>query len=414
MGEYKLWLPLDGSNVLQVGGVPGLSGAAMSRRVDVTRCTEWRTVQQAMSYETAALGSGPMSMVGEGKLMQPPTVETEGVDQILSMTTDVSAGAAPLGITKLVRFPELRANKIGVDLSLLIPKSELKARALGEEQFYNVDVIGEVVKGDRLIDNFKYRFDFPIGEISADKIPLTVRRYLYPGEYKLVLKVSDGNQNAEGRVSEKLAVPEQPDPPSPAELAARAQGRGTIEKAREAGLAPSSITLLPVAREIVTGLQRFETKVAESIRAVDFYLNGSKVMTKTRPPYAADLNQGPLPRKQTVRVVGYGESGRAVGEDEYTVNEGREVFRVRVMSPMKGARVSGPTKVVAAVVVPEGKNLQKMEFYSNETRIATLYQPPFEQVVNIRSTKSLGYVRVVGTLDDGTIAEDLRYVNAPA
>jgi VWFA-related protein len=76
--------------------------------------------------------------------------------------------------------------------------------------------------------------------------------------------------------------------------------------------------------------------------------------------------------------------------------------------------VSGPTKVVAAVAVPEGKNLQKLEFYSNETRVATLYQAPWEQTVPIRDSKALGYVRVVGILDDGSVAEDLRYVNAPA
>ena len=63
--------------------------------------------------------------------------------------------------------------------------------------------------------------------------------------------------------------------------------------------------------------------------------------------------------------------------------------------------------------MPEGKTLQKMEFYSNETRVATLYQAPYEQTVNVKDSKSLGYVRVVGTLDDGTVSEDLRYVNAP-
>ena len=414
MGDYKLWLPLDGVYVLQVGGIGGLAGPVASRRVDITRCAEWRTVQQAISYTTAVLGSGAMGMVGASKLFQPPIVETEGVDQILSMTTDLASGSVPLGVVKLVRFAELRANKIGVDLSLLLPKSDLRPRELGEEKFYNVDVIGEVVKGDRLIDNFKYRFDIPTSEVNADKIPLTVRRYLYPGDYNLILKVSDGNQNAEGRLTDKLRVPEQPDPPSPTEIAARAQGRATLEKARDAGLLPSSITLLPVAKEIVTGLQRFETKAAEGIRAVDFYLNGTKVMTKTRAPFDADLNLGPLPRKQTIRVVAYGESGRAVGEDEYIVNEGREVFRVRILSPEKGSKVSGPTKVVAAVAVPEGKTLQKLEFYSNESRVATLYQAPYEQVVNIRSSGALGYVRIVGTLDDGTLAEDLRYVNAPA
>ena len=415
LGEYKLWLPLDGQGVLQVGGNTSSAGSRMpGRSVDFTRCAEWRTIQQAIAYSSAVLGSGAMAMVGASKLFQPPIVETEGVDQILTMTTELAAGSVPLGVVKLVRFPEQRSNKIGVDLSLLVPKADLKPRELGEERFYNVDVIGEVVKGDRLIDNFKYRFDIPTTEVNAEKIPLTVRRYLYPGDYNLILKISDGNQNAEGRITDKLKVPEQPDPPSPAELAARTAGRVAVDKTRETGFLASAITLLPVAKEIVTGLQRFETKAADGIKAVDFYLNGSKVMTKTRAPFDADLNLGPLPRKQTIRVVAYGETGRAVGEDEYIVNEGKEVFRVRILSPEKGAKAGGPTKVVAAVAVPEGKVLQKIEFYSNESRVATLYQAPYEQTVNIKSTGSLGYVRIVGTLDDGSLAEDLRYVNAPS
>ncbi|HYR47015.1 MAG TPA: VWA domain-containing protein, partial [Thermoanaerobaculia bacterium] len=414
MGEYKLWLPLDGEGVLEAGGSSAASSRRPGSRLDYSRCAEYRTVRQAMSYSAAVLGSGAMAMAGAAKLFQPPIVETEGVDQILSMTTELAAGSVPLGVVKLVRFPEQRANKIGVDLSLLVPRGDLKARELGEEKFYNVDVIGEVVKGDRLIDNFKYRFDIPTNEVNADKIPLTVRRYLYPGEYNLILKVSDGNQSAEGRITDKLTVPEQADPPTPAEVAARAQGRATVEKARDVGLVSSAISLLPIAKEIATGLQRFETRAAPGIKAVDFFLNGVKVMTRTRAPFDADLNLGPLPRKQTIRVVAYGEAGRTVGEDEYIVNEGKEVFRVRIMSPEKGARVSGPTKVVAAIAVPEGKALQKLEFYSNESRVATLYQAPYEQVVNIRDSKSLGYVRIVGTLEDGTLAEDLRYVNAPA
>jgi len=410
LGDYKLWLPVDGLSVLVGGGMMTNPG----RPVDITKCPDYRTVQQAMSYSAAVLGSGALSMAGASALFQPPTVETEGVDQILSMTTDLAANATNLGVTKLIRFPDERANKIGVDLSLLVPRADLKSRQLGEEVFYNVDVIGEVAKDDRLIDNFKYRFDIPTEEVGGEKIPLTVRRYLYPGQYRLILKVSDGNQNAEGRITENLTVPDHPDAPPPIEAAARAEGRSAIAKTKEAGLLPSAIALIPIAREIATGLQRFETKTAEGITAVDFYLNGAKVMTRTRPPFDADLNLGPLPRKQVIRVVAYGPNGRAVGEDEYIVNEGREVFRVRILSPEKGAKATGPTNVTAAVAVPEGKALQKVEFYSNETRVATLYQAPWEQTINLRDTKSLGYVRVVGTLEDGTVAEDVRYVNAPA
>src|SRR5262249_29345074 len=204
---------------------------------------------------------------------------------------------------------------------------------LGEENFYNVDIIGEIVRDERLVDNFKYRFDIPTGEVGGEKIPLTVRRYLYPGEYKLILKISDGNQNAEGRLSEALTVPEQPDAPPPQIAAARADGKAAIEKVQEAGLMPSAIALLPIAKEIWTGLQRFETKAADGVKAVDFYLNGAKILTRTKAPFDADLNLGPLPRKQTIRVVAYGATGRSVGEDEYTINEGREIFRIRITTP---------------------------------------------------------------------------------
>ena len=114
----------------------------------------------------------------------------------------------------------------------------------------------------------------------------------------------------------------------------------------------------------MTGLQRFETRASEGVKTVDFYLNGSKIMTRTKAPFDADLNLGPLPRKQTVRVVAFGPTGRSVGEDEYIVNEGREVFRIRILTPDKGSRVAGPTKVLAAIAVPEGRTLQKLEFFS--------------------------------------------------
>jgi Ca-activated chloride channel family protein len=70
--------------------------------------------------------------------------------------------------------------------------------------------------------------------------------------------------------------------------------------------------------------------------------------------------------------------------------------------------------VIADATAPEGHAIAKMEFYSNETKVATLFQPPWQQIVPFRRSGSLGYVRVVGTLDDGLVAEDLRYVNAPA
>ncbi|HSS44004.1 MAG TPA: GWxTD domain-containing protein, partial [Thermoanaerobaculia bacterium] len=113
--EYRLWLPLDGERALEVGGGSG-PGA---RRASPDLCVDASTLRQAINYTTVVLGSGIMAAAGASKLFEPPTVETEGVDQILSMTTEPAAGAASLAVTRLVRFPEQRANKIGVDISLL-------------------------------------------------------------------------------------------------------------------------------------------------------------------------------------------------------------------------------------------------------------------------------------------------------
>ncbi|HKB69882.1 MAG TPA: VWA domain-containing protein [Thermoanaerobaculia bacterium] len=404
MGDWKLWLPIDGIQKL------GLNSIAVDMREAEQSCFDAQNLQEAISYTTTILGPGISGMAEAEKMFARPPVETEGIDRFLGLTTQVSAAAAPLPIEKSVIFPEERDSKIACDVSLLLPRKDLALRDLGDQKFYDVDVVGEIVQNDRMLDNFKYRFDIPVDEVSGDQLPLTLRRYLYPGDYEIRVKAADANRKAEGRFAEALRVPEQPQAPPPV-LAAAAAARKS--EAPPADFRPSSISILPPVREILTGLQRFETKAAEGIVAVDFYLDGTKMLTRTKGPFQADLNLGPLPRRHEIRVVAYDAGGRSVGEDELHVNEGSESFRVKILSPRRGTNASGPTAVVADATAPEGRSIAKMEFYSNETKVATLYQPPWQQVVPFRKSGSLGYVRVVGTLDDGLVAEDVRYVNAP-
>ena len=96
------------------------------------------------------------------------------------------------------------------------------------------------------------------------------------------------------------------------------------------------------------------------------------------------------------------------------LNEGREAFRVRILQPGEGRPLEGPTRVVADVAVPETKRLKQVEFYVNDRRAATLYQEPFQQVVDV--PKSAG-PRLPARRRDarrtGRRREDLRYYNAP-
>jgi Ca-activated chloride channel family protein len=67
------------------------------------------------------------------------------------------------------------------------------------------------------------------------------------------------------------------------------------------------------------------------------------------------------------------------------------------------------------VRVPEGKALGSVELYWNEQRVATMYDPPFVQTVNIPATDGVGYLRAVAMLKetDADPVEDVVMVNTP-
>jgi GWxTD domain-containing protein len=211
VGDWKLWTPMDGVQAVVAGGMGGQMGAMAPRggRVDVTRCTDFRDVNAALAMGNAIMGMTAMKTVDEMKTGPKPDVE--GADQILLMTTDIAAGAAPLPIQRTLRFPEMSANKMRMELAVMLERQSLTTKVIGDEAFLDIDVIGEVIKGDKLIDNFRYRFDFPASSVNGPFVPLTIERDLYPGDYQLKVKVADANRNAASLISEKMKVPETPD-----------------------------------------------------------------------------------------------------------------------------------------------------------------------------------------------------------
>ncbi len=57
--------------------------------------------------------------------------------------------------------------------------------------------------------------------------------------------------------------------------------------------------------------------------------------------------------------------------------------------------------------------MERVEFFLNETRVATLYQPPWVQPIVLPKAESIAYVRALAYLKDGNSTENLVFVNAP-
>jgi VWFA-related protein len=292
------------------------------------------------------------------------------------------------------------------------------------------------------------------------EIPLVFQRYLRPGAYSLVIRVEDTGGKRYFRAERDLEVPAVTEAPETLQAAAAAPadtgpaGAGAAAAGQTAAAAPGAagaaapaatpgsiaghpahataagaalaeanatlraaeqtVRLLPIPEGLLIGSLRVDAQVDGSgIDHVRFLLDGRPMLSKRRPPFSVDLNLGPQPRAHIVRVVAETADGRLLAEDQVVLNAGPHRFAVRLLEPQAGKHYSQSLRAEAKLEVPEGEKLDRLEIYSNDTLVATLYQPPWTQPLLVPETGKLSFVRAVAYLEDGNSTEDLVLVNSP-
>ena len=176
-----------------------------------------------------------------------------------------------------------------------------------------------------------------------------------------------------------------------------------------------SLVLVPPAADVVFGLWRAEALVTGTrIKRVRYYVDDNMIMSRKGPPFTAELRLADYPREQIIRAEGFSDSGELVASDEVVINQPRGELRVRIINPKRGTQANGEVDVSAEVVVPEEKVVEEVQVKVNEDVVETLTRPPWETTVDLSSTYGqLTYITVTARLDDGLMAEDVRFVNAP-
>ena len=348
------------------------------------------------------------------KVFNPPQVNEEDVHKILRSVVLATPDAKPMAAELSVQFPAKQGARTDTEMTILVPRNQLVLKDVSGAKLYSIDVVGEVLKDDQLFENYRYRYDYP-GDISTDKVAIVIDRFLRPSDYKARLKVTDANGNAEAILEKVISVPEIQDTPEQRKMKESATAAlSQLKEAIESG--DTRLRIVPMSDDLISGVQHIETiAYGEDIKAVEFYLDGKKVMTKRQPPYTLDLDFGNVPQARRVRVVALNEKGEPITGDEAVVNTGNEPFRVRIVSPRVAIKVHGNTRVEMSVNTPEGKKLDKVELFLNDKRVATLFGPPYVQTVDIPKAEGVGYIRAVATLQDDQQppVEDVVMINTP-
>ena len=170
----------------------------------------------------------------------------------------------------------------------------------------------------------------------------------------------------------------------------------------------------PDSNEVLRGRQRFSTRVFDSnVQRVEFQLDERPVAEAKRPPFVARIDLGRTPQRHKLTVIAYGADGAEMGRDTVVLNAGTSGLEVKIREPANGQGV-GSVEVAAEVEIPVERQLDRVLFFWNNEAVATVYGPPFRQRIQVPEDKPVGYVRVVAILDDGTLAEDVLFMNGPA
>ena len=220
--------------------------------------------------------------------------------------------------TPLGTFPlEVMAEYLGMAGGKTVVRLRLSAPQLSREfsargvRFLSGELKGSFSRGEEVVQAFRYPVS---GDLDAWKVfTYSFLRAVPPGSYrvKLVVAAPDGKDIGEGIID--LSVPElgtefAPEM-APAEASTLPEAEAIViadqagEKAENPG-APK-LQIMPPAREAPVGLLRLEARVEPPIRKVEFYLEDRLVVTRTRPPYSVEIDLGEVPRRQTLRAVGY-------------------------------------------------------------------------------------------------------------
>lgn len=343
-----------------------------------------------------------------GKLFDPPAINGEDVNRILRSVVLSDPNAPKLEATMSVAYPEGDGRNTDAQIRILVPRAQLKTTAVAGAAVYTVDVVGEILRDGKMWEKYRYRFDFP-GDAKDEAFPLVIDRSLRPAVYRARIKLTDPASGAQAILEADLTVPEI--------AAAQTVEGATLSAIRdELQSTRARLRIVPLTDGVVSGVQTIRTLASGSgIAGVEFWLDGRKVATRRAPPFALDLDFGTVPRPRRVRVVALDSHGEAITGDEVVLNTGTDPFRVRIVSPRIAPKLSGPARVEIEVRVPEGKKVSSVELFWNETKVATMFDPPFIHTVTIPKTDGVGYLRAVATLAGSELdpVEDLVMVNTP-
>ena len=327
------------------------------------------------------------------------------------------AGKFPLEISP--EFLGMAAGKTVVRFRLSAPELSSGLASRGVRSFSG-ELNGTLFQNGETVQTFHYPVTASLAGGAA--FSYSFLRAVKPGTYRIKLVFTDpGGGHVLGDGETEITVLEvsgqfRPEM-APADASTLPDAEAIVISDEAAGAAPARtseplLKIMPPGRETPVGLLRLEAEVQPPIRKVEFYLDDKLIVARTRAPYSVEIDLGNVPRRQTLRAVGYDDGGRVVDEDAWAINEGNARVAVRVLPQPEPSE--GKVRIKVAVQSISGGVAQKVDLFLDEKKIGTWTSPPYETTVPFAQYAKASYVRATALAEDGKEANDIRMLKGPS
>jgi len=289
--------------------------------------------------------------------------------------------SVPLEVSE--QFLGTSAGRTVVRFTLSFSRTDLREKAGLAPRVYPFFVVGEARSAaGEVVDAFREPVDVDLSDAELGKaLRVSFLRALPTGSMTLGLRLEAENGRSMGLRSVTFDVPKMT-----SEFRADDAGPLTAsailleEKNREEASSGDLIRFLPPQREVPVGLLRIECEVKPPISRVEFHLGEKLILARNRPPFTVEIDLGTIPRKQTLRALGFDKLGRFVDADAWALNEKEARLAVRVLDLPK-AKGKADSDVKVAVQSIAGAVAKRVALFLDEKKVAEWTAPPYRASV---------------------------------
>jgi VWFA-related protein len=311
--------------------------------------------------------------------------------------------------------------KTAVKFVLSVSRGDLRGAGNAQPRVYSFYLAGDVTDDrGQAVESFRVPVDIDLSSAdvtnASKPVAITFLRALPPGTFNIQFRLEGVAGKALGTRAITLTVPAMSSEfraedaggdaaglPSAAAIVLESENRPVVPPN-----ATGFVKILAPETEVPVGLLRIECEVKEPVKRVEFYLEDKKILVKNRPPYTVELDLGKIPKKQTLKALGFDVQGNFVDADAWAINEKDARLAVRILELPKQKSAGDTVELKVALQSIAGGAAKKLQLWLDDTMLKEWTEPPFTVTVPVAKIQKATLMRATATDAEGKEFTDLK------